>query len=292
MTIYHNVYPYDASVAAAVLFTILFFILSIIHLYQLLRTRTWYLLPFLIGGIFEGVGYAFRTVSIKQSPDYTLPPYAIQLILPLIAPALLSATMYMSLGRIILVTQAEAVAPIRRTWLTKLFVTGDILSFLAQALGGAILAQQKASSYNTGRWIIIVGLVIQVLFFGLFLITSVMFHVRLNKMPTLASQKFAWKRHLSALYAGSALILVRSIYRLIEYLEDAGGYLITHEAFAYVFDALLMFAVMIVFCWVHPSEIQALIRGKGKAIKHGFKVVHLNETEDGTVFLSSMAQAK
>ena len=111
-------------------------------------------------------------------------------------------------------------------------------------------------------------------------------------MPTLASQKFAWKRHLSALYTGSALILVRSIYRLIEYLEDAGGYLITHEAFAYVFDALLMSAVMIVFFWVHPSEIQALIRGKGKAIKHGFKVVHLNVTDDEVVFLSDMAQAK
>lgn len=51
MTIYHNVYPYDASIAAAVLFTILFFVSSIVHLYQLLRTRTWYLLPFLIGGI-------------------------------------------------------------------------------------------------------------------------------------------------------------------------------------------------------------------------------------------------
>lgn len=81
-----------------------------------------------------------------------------QIIFPLIAPALLSATMYMSLGRIILVTQAEAIAPIRRTWLTKIFVLGDVLSFLAQALGGGILAEQTASSYNTGRWIIIVGL--------------------------------------------------------------------------------------------------------------------------------------
>lgn len=274
MTIYHNVYPYDASVAAAVLFTILFFVSSIVHLYQLLRTRTWYLLPFLIGGICK------LNLQVRQLQS-------------MIADLIRSRrSRYMSLGRIILVTQAEAVAPIRRTWLTKLFVTGDVLSFLAQALGGAILAQQKASSYNTGRWIIIVGLVIQVLFFGLFLITSVIFHVKLNKMPTLASRKFAWKRHLSALYTGSALILVRSIYRLIEYLEDAGGYLITHEAFAYVFDALLMFAVMIVFFWVHPSEIQALIRGKGKAIKHGFKVVHLNVTDDEVVFLSDMAQAK
>jgi hypothetical protein len=198
--------------------------------------------------------------------------------------------MYMSLGRIILVLQAEAIAPIRRTWLTKLFVLGDILSFLAQALGGAIIAQQTASPYNTGRLIIIVGLGIQVLFFGLFLITSAVLHVRLNRTPTTISQQLAWKKHLYALYTSSALILIRSIYRLIEYLEDAGGYLITHEAFIYVFDALLMLVVMIVFFWVHPSMIQALIRGKGKAIKHGFRVVQLNKSEDDVIFLSNVSR--
>lgn len=111
-------------------------------------------------------------------------------------------------------------------------------------------------------------------------------------MPTMASREFAWKTHLGALYTGSALILVRSVYRFIEYLEDDGGYLITHEAFAYVFDALLMLAVLIVFFWVHPSEIQASIRGRGMVIKHGFEVVHLKESEDGVVFLSDRAQVQ
>ncbi|KAI5212859.1 hypothetical protein AUEXF2481DRAFT_31224 [Aureobasidium subglaciale EXF-2481] len=290
--IYHNVYPYDASVPAAVLFAILFFIMSILHLYQLVRTRIWYLIPFLLGGIFEGIGYTFRIISINQSPDYTLPPYAIQLILPLIAPALLSATMYMSLGRIILVTHSESLAPIRRTWLTKLFVLGDVLSFMAQAIGGAIISAQKPYSYNTGRWVIIIGLVIQVFFFGLFLVTGVIFHVRLAKTSTTASETFAWKKHMEALYIGSMLILVRSVYRLIEYLEDKGGYLITHEAFAYVFDALLMLAVMLVFFWVHPSEIQVLIRGKGKIIKHGVEVADVLEMEDTVMFLDEEARIK
>ncbi|KAI5248444.1 RTA1 like protein [Aureobasidium subglaciale] len=200
--------------------------------------------------------------------------------------------MYMSLGRIILVTHSESLAPIRRTWLTKLFVLGDVLSFMAQAIGGAIISAQKPYSYNTGRWVITIGLVIQVFFFGLFLVTGVIFHVRLAKTPTPASETFAWKKHMEALYIGSMLILVRSVYRLIGYLEDKGGYLITHEAFAYVFDALLMLVVMLVFFWVHPSEIQVLIRGRGTVIKHGVKVVDVTEMEDTVIFFDEEARIK
>lgn len=41
----------------------------------------------------------------------------------------------MLLGRIILVLQAESHAILRKKWLTKIFVTGDILSFLLQGAG-------------------------------------------------------------------------------------------------------------------------------------------------------------
>lgn len=41
------------------------------------------------------------------------------------------------------------------------------------------------------------------------------------------------------------------------------GYLISHEAFLYIFDALLMLMVMVIFNVVHPSEINATLRGPG-----------------------------
>lgn len=41
----------------------------------------------------------------------------------------------MILGRIILLTDGEAYSPIRRTWLTKIFVIGDVLSFMMQGAG-------------------------------------------------------------------------------------------------------------------------------------------------------------
>jgi uncharacterized protein YqhQ len=43
-------YRYDPSMAAAVIFIILFLLVSVLHLYQMVRTRTWILTPFVIGG--------------------------------------------------------------------------------------------------------------------------------------------------------------------------------------------------------------------------------------------------
>lgn len=53
----------------------------------------------------------------------------------LIAPAFLAASIYMTLGRIIEMLDAEANSMIPLKWLTKIFVTGDVLSFLMQASG-------------------------------------------------------------------------------------------------------------------------------------------------------------
>jgi hypothetical protein len=48
------------------------------------------------------------------------------------------------------------------------------------------------------------------------------------------------------------------------------GYLISHEVYLYIFDALLMFFVMVLFAIVHPSEINAELRGPGaKKIEKG-----------------------
>jgi len=53
----------------------------------------------------------------------------------LIAPALYAASIYMLLGRIILVTDGESHSLIRNRWLTKIFVTGDVFSFMMQGAG-------------------------------------------------------------------------------------------------------------------------------------------------------------
>lgn len=45
-----KLYRYDPSLAAAIIFVVLFALVSFLHTYQLLRTRTWYFIPFVLGG--------------------------------------------------------------------------------------------------------------------------------------------------------------------------------------------------------------------------------------------------
>lgn len=85
--------------------------------------------------VVEVIGYAGRAKSGNESPDWTLGPYIIQAILLLVAPALFAATIYMELGRIISVVDGEGHVLIRKEWMTKLFVTGDVLSFILQGGG-------------------------------------------------------------------------------------------------------------------------------------------------------------
>jgi hypothetical protein len=169
-----KLYRYDPSMAAAVIFVLLFLSISVVHAYQLIRTRAWIFIAFVIGGfckftsseafssrltnfffyIVQCIGYAGvsviphyndknkltrwpiqRAKSAAESPNWTIPTYSLQTILILVAPALFAASIYMILGRIIVITDGEIHAIIRKKWLTKIFVTGDVISFIMQGAG-------------------------------------------------------------------------------------------------------------------------------------------------------------
>lgn len=117
---------------------------------------------------------------------------------------------------------------------------------------------------TTGERIIIGGLFVQIIFFGIFLITALVFQSRMASRPSGRSIELSsvWRRHLIALYITGFLILVRSIIRVVEYIQGYDGYMMKEEAFIYVFDGLLMFLAMLVLHYVHPSEINCLI-GRG-----------------------------
>lgn len=84
----------------------------------------------------EVIGFSARGVSASETPGcWSVGPYTIASIFVLLPPALFAASIYMILGRIILLTDGETHAIIRRQWLTKIFVTGDVISFLLQGSG-------------------------------------------------------------------------------------------------------------------------------------------------------------
>ncbi len=112
----------------------------------------------------------------------------------------------------------------------------------------------KASSQNLGKDLIVLGLLLQIAFFGLFLITSGIFHKRALRSPT-APPAAVWQKYVLTLYAAGGLILIRSIFRVIEFSAGRNSVLQKTEVWMYIFDAVLMFATMVCFNVVHPGDI-------------------------------------
>jgi hypothetical protein len=81
----------------------------------------------------EIIGFTGRILS--HNDLWALGPFIMQSLLILIAPALFAASIYIILGRIILLVDGEEYSLVRRKWLTKVFVVGDVLSFMMQGAG-------------------------------------------------------------------------------------------------------------------------------------------------------------
>jgi hypothetical protein len=81
--------------------------------------------------VVETIGFVGRALSKND----VWAPFIMQSLLILVAPALFAASIYIILGRVILMVDGERYSMIRQKWLTKTFVAGDVLSFMMQGSG-------------------------------------------------------------------------------------------------------------------------------------------------------------
>ncbi|KAI9926611.1 hypothetical protein MW887_004380 [Aspergillus wentii] len=213
-----------------------------------------------------------RNTSTRSSlEEFTL--------LILLAPTLYAASIYMVLGRIITFLHGEHLSYIPVRLMTVIFVSGDVLSFILQGAGGGIMANGSEKTLTIGQWVIVAGLCVQLAFFGAFVSASLIFHYKITQKPTGESKETIyvrgivwpqdWRGLLLACYAVSVLILIRSIYRLVEFIQGNDGYVISHEVFMYVFDTAMMFIVMLVMNVFHPSVV---LRSESKHTRSGFQL--------------------
>ncbi|KAH7015902.1 RTA-like protein [Ilyonectria destructans] len=252
-----NLYNYKPSSAAAMIFLLAFGLATLWHLYIILSRRAWYFIPLLFGCILETLGYVGRFLSSSDPTSIT--PFMIQSLCLLVAPALFAASIYMVFSRLILFLRASSLSPIKPTRMTKIFVAGDVISFLMQCMGGGLLSKQK--TFDTGKMIILIGLAAQIVFFGLFTLAAVVFHVRIIGRSSLSlpvedsGKSFkGWRGVMMVLYMSSGLVLVRSLYRLIEYTTDRDGPLASHEAYFYMLDSVLMLGAVAIIGILHPAN--------------------------------------
>jgi hypothetical protein len=127
---------------------------------------------------------------------------------------------------------------------------------------------------KTGEKVVIGGLFVQLLFFSCFIIIAAILQYRLTHFPTARSRDvdIRWRLYLYTLYLTGALILIRSVFRVAEFIEGNDGTLMRKEIYVFIFDGLLMILLLFWMNWFHPGEIGLLLRGD-EAIKNGLELM-------------------
>ncbi|KAF2467091.1 RTA1-domain-containing protein [Lindgomyces ingoldianus] len=252
-----SIWMFSCSTALAIVVSIFYLIPTLVLTWQtFIKYRSWFFLCVLIGSALEVGGYIARAVSSKQVSS--IPPYAISSTLIIIAPVFVAAGNYLLIGRLIravLHPSHHRIFGIPAHLITKTFVGCDILSFLIQASGSGIASSGswEGNTAKIGTNVLIGGLSTQVATFVWFLAIVMRFwsHTHAEVKPDAPR---GWFRVLQAIWISSCLILVRSIYRVIEFALGINGYPFTHEWIFYVFEALPMLPAISVFCFVHPAK--------------------------------------
>ncbi|EXJ79695.1 hypothetical protein A1O3_07977 [Capronia epimyces CBS 606.96] len=266
-------YNYVPSFAPAVVFCVIYAIAMTINLGQFIRHRAWFWWVMNFAIALELVGYIARAVSVKHLASRDV--FIVQLVLILVAPAVMAAACYMSFGRVVVWVIPREYQSARHLWVparrvTPIFAGCDVLSFFVQVVGGSMIASGNTpAKINRGRNVVLTGLALQLTTFGFFVVAAlrllVLLRTRLRTIPL--PQERNWPLFLVMVNVANVLILIRTTLRLVEYAMGNSNYLLNHEWYFYVFDSVLMFFVVLVFIVFHPGHYLPYLGFKRKGLR-------------------------
>ena len=178
-----------------------------------------------------------------------------------IAPAFLAGAIYLCLARIIVAHGAHISRFSPRAY-SITFMTADFISLVLQGAGGGLSATaEDGNSSDTGRYVMIAGVVFQVVCLGLFMLLWGEFTWRLRSVSESnkdvrfvelrATKKFQLFTY--AVWLATFLIFVRSVYRVAELQEGFDGSIAQNEPLFMVLEGPMIFLAVGVLAILHPG---------------------------------------
>jgi uncharacterized membrane protein len=227
----------------------LFALAFLVHLYLLLRHRTWYFTPLLIGTLMEIVGYIFRILSSQQDP-YSVPWFVVQYFFIVVAPVLFSAAIYTIVSVMINIYGREY-APLPPRVVLGVFVGCDVAATIVQVAGAALVGvaysnQRDPTTYNN---ILLAGLAFQVFSFAVFLVVLGWTLVKARKSPERIDRGFIF-----GVVVATLAVYLRTCFRLAETAEGLMETLSTHEVFFGCLEFAPVVVAVFVLAWWHPGR--------------------------------------
>lgn len=246
--IYGYVPSFALAIAAAVLFTLSLFI----HVFQIVRYRTWYFTTIPIALLLEITGYACRSLSAHVNP-YNVIYFVLQYFFIVTAPVFLSASIYAVLSVLINRIGMEY-SPLKPKAVLWIFITSDVATTIMQICGAALIgsAQSNRKDPNTGNNILLAGLAIQVFDFFIFLILTGMFLYKAR--VAIASRKRNFQVFLLAFIIATLLVYLRTCFRLAETAQGVKSFLFGNEGFFIGLEFVPILLSVLVFNAWHPGR--------------------------------------
>ncbi|KAI5231675.1 hypothetical protein AUEXF2481DRAFT_40780 [Aureobasidium subglaciale EXF-2481] len=253
-----SAYGYVPSLAAGIVYCVLFGLSGLAHTFQAIRTRALWNLVFAIGCLTEVLGWAARSWS-NQCP-YNANAFLMQICTLIIAPTFFTAGIYVILGRMIAIA-GPGVSPIGPTWYLWIFCTIDVISLVVQAIGGgsAAVAFNAEPPGNTkiGTDIMVAGIDFQLASVIIFSVLFFLFLYRAGVKRSIPAFRDDGDMKLLVAVTSLAILLIvmRSIYRTVELAGGWTGRVIETERYFVALDGAPMAALVIAYNILHPGVL-------------------------------------
>ncbi|KAF4457496.1 hypothetical protein F53441_546 [Fusarium austroafricanum] len=245
-----SIYSYRPSLAANIVFVVLFSLIGLTHGYLGFRWKSWgFMTGMLLGCLSEIVGYVGR-IMMYYNP-FSFNAFMIQIVCLTIAPVFYTASIYVTLSKTInyFAPELSRFKPSLFYWI---FIPFDIVCLILQAAGGAM---STSSDNNVGVDVSMAGLVLQVVVLVAFIAAFSDYMIRYVRSNQ--AKAFTWREiaFFAGLSSSIILVLTRCIYRVAELREGYDGDLIKHEIPFIILEGVVIVLAAVALFFGHPGLV-------------------------------------
>lgn len=267
--------PDNTLTAVAFVYVLL---VALIQTYQIIYNGGKFMLSMVIGEYSYALGFAFR-FAVHNSPD-SLVIFITEDLMIVLSPCFFIAANYALLGRLAREIDCahHILLPVR--WLTLIFVSSDVTTFVIQAVGASMSTSTVQSSALTGLHVFLVGLIMQLVSFVFFCAIYARFiykvYTKEQDVCTRDSKQpwyNDWRALAGALTVSCIGLLIRSFYRVVEASQGFRGNLSTSETAFYLGDTIPICLAIFVYVPFWPGRF--------------IKPAHPYATEQKELYISS-----
>ncbi|KAK2749376.1 hypothetical protein FQN57_006308 [Myotisia sp. PD_48] len=271
----NSIYGYYPNRPTNALLCIGFGILLLIQGWQTIKYKTYtYGLAMTFGCLGEAIGYIGRII-LRDNP-FSITGFQMQICCLIMAPAFLSAAIYLTLKHLCLALGPN-LSLLKPRYYTWIFIGVDLLSLTLQGIGGGLAASSNGdrAQQDLGANVMIAGIVWQVFTLVVFGILVGHFFWRVNSEkrhsanPTAqklwASRKF--KLFLISTTVAFLAIFARCVYRIAEMVGGWRNHIMRDEISFIILEGFMCLVAAILLTAFHPGQCFPQMRGDYEATR-------------------------